>query len=62
MVRRASGVRSLSTGRWLFAAQATLQGSTEVIIFVQYDAMLLLFTIEIYESGQRVYAIDDWLG
>lgn len=56
------GVRSSSTGRWLSAAQATLEGSNELEIVVQYDAMLLLFTIEIWESGRRVYGIDDWLG
>lgn len=61
-VLKAWGIRSSSTGRWLSAAQATLEGSTELIIFVQYDALLLLFTVEIWEAGRRVYGIDDWLG
>lgn len=56
------GVRSASTGRWLSAAQATLEGDAEIVMFVQYDTVLLLFTIEIWQNGRRVYGIDDWLG
>ena len=56
------GIRSPATGRWLSAAEAKLEGSGEMVIFVQYDTMLLLFTIEIWEDGQRIYGIDDWLG
>lgn len=59
---KAWGVRSPSTGRWLSPAQAALESSAELVIFVQYDAMMLLFTVEIWEAGQRVYGIDDWLG
>ena len=59
---KAWGVRSSSTGRWLSPAQAALEGSAELVIFVQYDAMMLLFTVELWDSGQRVYGIDDWMG
>ena len=59
---KAWGVRSASTGRWLSPAQAALESSSELVIFVQYDAMMLLFTVEIWEDGQRVYGIDDWMG
>lgn len=56
------GIRSSSSGRWLSAAQAELASDTELVIFVQYDSLMLLFTIELWASGQRVYGIDDWLG
>ncbi len=59
---KAWGVRSSSTGRWLSAAQAALESSSELVMFVQYDSVMLLFTIEIWEQGQRVYGIDDWVG
>lgn len=59
---KAWGVRSSSTGRWLSPAQAELESDTELVMFVQYDSLMLLFTIEIWASGQRVYGIDDWLG
>ena len=59
---KAWGVRSTSTGRWLSAAQAALESRAELVMFVQYDSVMLLFTIEIWEQGQRVYGIDDWVG
>lgn len=59
---KAWGVRSASTGRWLTAAEAALDASGELVIFAQYDSLMLLFTIEIWESGHRVYGIDDWVG
>lgn len=61
-VLKAWGVRSSSTGRWLSPAQAQLESETELVIFVQYDALVLLFTIELWADGRRVYGIDDWLG
>ena len=61
-VLKAWGVRSSSTGRWLSAAQEKLESDAELVIFVQYDALMLLFTIEIWDEGERVYGIDDWLG
>lgn len=61
-VLTAWGVRAASTGRWLSAAQAALDGDAELVLFVQYDEVLLLFSIEIWASGQRVYGVDDWLG
>ena len=59
---KAWGVRSSSTGRWLSAAQAKLESDAELVIFVQYDALMLLFTVELWAGGERVYGIDDWLG
>ena len=59
---KAWGVRSASTGRWLSAAQAALESDAELVIFVQYDAVMHLFTVELWEEGRRVYGIDDWLG
>lgn len=59
---KAWGVRSSSTGRWLSAAQAALESDAELVIFVQYDSVMHLFTVELWESGRRVYGIDDWLG
>ena len=61
-VLNAWGVRSAATGRWLSAAQAELESDTELVIFVQYDALMLLFTVELWADGERVYGIDDWLG
>jgi hypothetical protein len=59
---KAWGVRSASTGRWLTAAEAAFDTSGELVIFAQYDSLMLLFTIEIWDNGQRVYGIDDWVG
>lgn len=59
---KAWGVRSSVTGRWLSAAQAEMENETELVIFVQYDSLMLLFTVELWESGHRVFGIDDWLG
>lgn len=56
------GVRSSSTGRWLSAAQLDLEGTSELVIFVQYDPILLLFTVEIWQGTRRIHGIDDWLG
>jgi hypothetical protein len=56
------GVRASSTGRWLSGAQDALQGEAELVLFAQYDEALLLFTVEIWRSGRRIYGIDDWLG
>lgn len=61
-VLKAWAVRSSSTGRWLSAAQASLESKSELVMFVQYDALLLLFTIELWRDGDLVYGIDDWLG
>ena len=55
-------VRSASTGRWLAAAQETLEKPGELVLTAQYDASLLLFTLEIWRNGRVVYGIDDWLG
>ena len=55
-------VRSASTGRWLAGAQHMLERSDELAVMVQYDAALLLFTLEIRRFGHLVYGIDDWLG
>lgn len=55
-------VRSASTARWLAPAQETLDSPEELVLLAQYDPGMLLFTIEIWRSGRRVYGIDDWLG
>ena len=61
-VLKAWGVRSSDSGRWLSAAQGDLKSDAELVIFVQYDALMLLFTVELWADGERVYGIDDWLG
>ena len=55
-------VRSASTGRWLAAAQETLDSGDELVLFAQWDPTILLFTLEIWQAGRTVYGIDDWLG
>ena len=55
-------LQSASTGRWLAAAQDTLDSPGELVLSVQYDPDLLLFTLEIRRAGRAVYGIDDWLG
>lgn len=56
------GVRSAPTRRWLLPARPALQQPDNLVLFAQYDSLLLLFTLEMWRAGQRVYGIDDWLG
>lgn len=51
-----------SVGRWLAAARPVMETQNELVLFAQYDPVLLLFSVEIWQAGKRVYGIDDWLG
>jgi hypothetical protein len=55
-------VRAASTGRWLAAAQETLEDRRELVVYAEWDRALLLFSLEIRQRGRLVYGIDDWLG
>jgi hypothetical protein len=59
---RTWGVPVGSAGRWLSSARSVLERRGELVIFAQYDPVLLLFTVELWSGGKRVYGIDDWLG
>ena len=62
VVLKAWDVPSASTARWLAPARDVLERSDPLVVLAQYDATLLLFTLEISRSGKTVYGIDDWLG
>ena len=55
-------IRTASTARLLAGAHDRLTGQDDLVVLVQYDTSLRLFSLEVWESGRTVYGIDDWLG
>lgn len=55
-------VRSAMADRWLASAERALEEPGDLVLFVQYDAALSLFTLEIWREGDRIFGIDDWVG
>ncbi len=49
-------------GRWLASADTHLRSDADMVLRVEYDPAVQVFTLELWRGDQRVYGIDDWLG
>ena len=49
-------------GRWLASADTHLRSEADMVLAVEYDAEMQVFTLELWRGNRRVYGIDDWLG
>lgn len=53
---------SFRSQRWLSAAVEVLAGPGALELFLQYDPVSMVVTLELWAHGRTVFGIDDWLG
>lgn len=53
---------SFRSQRWLSAAVEVLAGPGALELFLQYDPVSTVVTLELWAHGKTVFGIDDWVG
>ncbi|MDP9100823.1 MAG: hypothetical protein M3N21_01555 [Actinomycetota bacterium] len=48
--------------RWVVALEREIPRTDEVELYLEYDPVTQLATVELWHTGKVVFGIDDWLG
>ncbi len=56
------GLPPTSGARWVSALSRPLPHEGALELYLEYDPVTELATVELWQEGQVCYGIDDWLG
>ncbi|MFN2539690.1 MAG: hypothetical protein ABR549_16270 [Mycobacteriales bacterium] len=56
------GLPDVRARRYLGSARALLEGPDDLTLYVQYDEITQLLTVELWSGASVMFGIDDWNG